>query len=120
MSTPALLGTLFGSGNWDVALVPLGVSAPTQLVPFLSGPIPSNSGNNFAGIHNAKYSSQVVQALKTTGATSCGHWLSAEKAIFKGADLAPTMSNTLPTFGKHVKFGLGGFGVSPTTLRLSK
>lgn len=120
MSTPGLLGTLFGSGNWDVALVPLGVSAPTQLVPFLSGPVPSNSGNNFAGIHNAKYSGQVAQALKTTGATSCGHWLSAEKAIFKGADLAPTMSNTLPTFGKHVKFGLGGFGVSPTTLRLSK
>ena len=120
VSTPTLLGTLFGSGNWDVALVPLGVSAPTQLVPFLSGPTPSNSGNNFAGIANAKYASQVASALKTTGATSCGHWLSAEAAIFKHADLAPTMSDTLPTFGKHVKFSFGDFGVSPTTLRLSK
>lgn len=120
VSTPTLLGTLFGSGDWDVALVPLGVSAPTQLVPFLSGPTPPNNGNNFAGINNAKYAGQVASALKTTGATSCGHWLSAEKAIFKRADLAPTMSNTLPTFGKHVKFGIGGFGVSPTTLRLSR
>jgi len=119
VSTPALFGALFGTGDWDVALVPLGVSAPTQLVPFLSGATPPN-GNNFAGINNAKYSSQVAQALKTTGATSCGHWLSAEGAIFKRADLAPTMSNTLPTFGKKVKFGLGSFGVSPTTLRLSK
>lgn len=120
VGTPTLLGTLFGSGDWDVALVPLGVSAPTQLVPFLSGPTPSNQGNNFAGITNANYASQVASALKTTGATSCGHWLSAEKAIFKHADLAPTMSNTLPTFGKGVQFGIGGFGVSPTTLRLSK
>jgi peptide/nickel transport system substrate-binding protein len=118
-TTPNLLGTLFGSGDWDIALVPLGVSAPTQLVPFLSGPVPANNGNNFAGINNAKYGSQVASALKTTGATSCRHWLSAEKAIFKGADLAPTMSNTLPTFGKRAKFGLGGFGVAPTTLRLS-
>ena len=31
-TTPNLQATLFGSGNWDVALVPLGVSAPTQLV----------------------------------------------------------------------------------------
>ena len=73
MTTPGLLGTLFGSGNWDIALVPLGVSAPTQAVPFFSGPTPPN-GNNFAGINNAKYGSQVASALKTTGATSCGHW----------------------------------------------
>ena len=46
--------------------------------------------------------------------------MSAEKAIFKRADLAPTMSSTLPTFSKGVKFNIGGFGVSPTTLRLSK
>jgi peptide/nickel transport system substrate-binding protein len=119
VTTPTLLGTLFGGGNWDVALVPLGVSAPTQLVPFLSGATPAGKGNNFADISNARYGSQVAQALKTTGATSCGHWLSAEKAIFKHADLAPTSSNTLPTFGKGVKFDLGDEGVSPTTLRLS-
>jgi peptide/nickel transport system substrate-binding protein len=120
VTTPTLLGTLFGSGDWDVALVPLGVSAPTQLVPFLSGATPANQGNNFAGIANGAYGSQVASALKTTGATSCGHWLKAEKAIFKQADLAPTSSNTLPTFGKGVKFGLGDEGVSPTTLRFAK
>jgi peptide/nickel transport system substrate-binding protein len=119
-TTPNLLGTLFGSGNWDVALVPLGVSAPTQLVPFLSGPAPAGNGDNFAGIANATYGSQVASALKSTGATSCGHWLKAEGAIFKHADLAPTYWSTLPTFGKGVKFGLGDQGIAPTTLRLSK
>jgi peptide/nickel transport system substrate-binding protein len=120
VTTPTLLGTLFGGGDWDVALVPLGVSAPTQLVPFLSGPTPAGKGNNFSNIHNSVYASQVAQALKTTGATSCGHWLSAEKAIFAHADLAPTSSNTLPTFGKGVKFSLGDQGVAPTSLRVAK
>jgi peptide/nickel transport system substrate-binding protein len=120
VTTPTLLGTLFGGGDWDVALVPLGVSAPTQLVPFLSGAKPANNGNNFAGIANSAYSNQVATALKTSGATSCGHWLKAEQAIFKHSDLAPTWSNTLPTFGKGVKFGLGDEGVAPTTLRLTK
>jgi peptide/nickel transport system substrate-binding protein len=118
-TTPNLQATLFGSGNWDVALVPLGVSAPTQLIPFLSGATPPN-GVNFAGINNGTYGGQVDAALKTTGATSCRHWLNAEKAIFKQADLAPTMSLTIPTFAKGAKFGLGADGVSPTTLRLTK
>ena len=46
--------------------------------------------------------------------------LNAEKAIFKQADLAPTMSLTIPTFAKGAKFGLGADGISPTTLRLTK
>jgi peptide/nickel transport system substrate-binding protein len=100
VSTPTLLGTLFGSGNWDVALVPLGVSAPTQLVPFLSGPTPSNSGNNFAGIANAKYASQVASALKTTGKTS-GTLAECRGGDLLHADLAPTMSDTLPTSRKR-------------------
>lgn len=115
-----LLGTIFGSGDWDVALVPLGVSAPTQLVPFFSGPTPANNGDNFAGINNSVYQNQTAAALKTDGATSCGHWLKAEKGLFTHSDLVPTWSNTLPTFGKGVKFSLGSQGVAPTSLRVTK
>jgi len=117
---PNLLGILFGSGDWDVAIVPLGVSAPTQLVPFLSGATPANSGTNFAAINNLSYQSQVASALKTSGAKSCTHWLDAEKAIFRHADLVPTMWNTLPTFAKGVKFSLGDQGIAPATLRITK
>src|SRR5215471_15064699 len=89
-TTPNVLGTLFGSGNWDVAIVPLGVSAPSQLVPFLSGATPAGGGVNFAAIHNVAYSNQVTQAQNASGATSCTHWLAAEKAIFRHGDLLPT------------------------------
>jgi peptide/nickel transport system substrate-binding protein len=119
-TTANLLGTLYGSGDWDIALVSVGVSAPTQLVPFLSGATPAKHGNNFAGIDNVGYQSQVASALKTAGPTSCTHWLKAEESIFRQADLAPTMWNTLPTFANGVTFSLGDGGVSPTTLRLTK
>ena len=88
-TTPNLLGTLFGGGNWDVAIVPLGVSAPSQLVPFLSGATPAGGGVNFAAIHNVAYGNQVAQAQNASGATSCTHWLAAEKAIFRHGDLLP-------------------------------
>src|SRR5262249_61585258 len=95
-TTPNVLGTLFGSGNWDVAIVPLGVSAPSQLVPFLSGATPAGGGVNFAHINNIAYSNEVTKALAASGATACTHWINAEKQIFRHGDLLPTWWRTLP------------------------
>jgi peptide/nickel transport system substrate-binding protein len=117
---PNLLGTIFGGGDWDVALVPLGVSAPAQLVPFLSGATPAGGGDNFADIHNIAYLNQTAAAVKASGAKSCTHWLAAEKAIFGHGDLLPTWWSSLPTFAKGAKFTLGDQGVAPTSLRLTK
>jgi peptide/nickel transport system substrate-binding protein len=119
-TTPNLLGTLFGGGNWDVAIVPLGVSAPSQLVPFLSGAGPAGGGVNFATIHNVAYANQVAQAQNASGATSCTHWLAGEKAIFTHGDLVPTYWTTLPTFAKGAKFSLGDQGIAPASLRVTK
>jgi peptide/nickel transport system substrate-binding protein len=116
-TTPNLQATLFGTGDWDVALVPLGVSAPSQLVSFLSGPAPVT---NFAGINNATYEKDVAAAQKKPGTAGCKSWLAAEAAIFKHGDLVPTSWNTLPIFGKGVKFGLGDDGIAPSTLRVTK
>jgi peptide/nickel transport system substrate-binding protein len=116
-TTPQLQAILFGTGDWDVALVPLGVTSPVQLVGFLSGPAPVT---NFAGINNATYEKDVATAMKKPGTAGCKSWLAAEAAIFKHADLVPTSWNTAPIFGRGVKFGLGGEGVAPTTLRLTK
>jgi peptide/nickel transport system substrate-binding protein len=119
-TTPNVLGTLFGGGNWDVAIVPLGVSAPSQLVPFLSGAAPAGGGVNFAHINNVAYGNQVAQAQNASGATSCKHWLAGEKAIFQHGDLVPTYWTTLPTFAKGVKFSLGDQGIAPASLRVTK
>ena len=51
----ALQGAIFGTGDWDVAWVPLNVNSPDQLVPFLSGPACADGGTNFSGIDNADY-----------------------------------------------------------------
>jgi peptide/nickel transport system substrate-binding protein len=120
VTSPNLLGTLFGSGDWDVALVPLGVSAPAQLVPFLSGAAPAGGGVNFAHINNVAYGNQVAQALQASGAKACTHWIAAEKQIFRHGDLLPTMWSTLPTFAKGAKFSLGDQGIAPASLRITK
>ena len=49
-----LTGALFGTGDWDIAWVPLNVSNPDQVVGFVSGPA-APDGTNFAGIQNADY-----------------------------------------------------------------
>jgi peptide/nickel transport system substrate-binding protein len=117
---PNLLGILFGSGDWDVAIVPLGVSAPAQLVPFLSGAAPAGGGVNFAHINNIAYGNEVTKALAASGATACTHWIKAEKQIFTHGDLLPTWWSTLPTFAKGAKFSLGDQGIAPASLRITK
>ena len=51
----ALQGAVFGTGDWDIAWVPLNVNSPDQLVPFLSGPGLADEGTNFSGIDNQDY-----------------------------------------------------------------
>lgn len=118
-TTPNLQAALFGTGDWDVALVPIGVSSPAQLVSFLSGPTPPN-GTNFAGIDNSAYSTHVAAAMKQAGAAGCKHWLAAEAALIQRADLAPTYVSVLATYATGVTFAIGDDGVLPTSLRLSK
>ena len=66
----ALVNTVFSTGDWDVAWVPINVSSPDQLVPFLSGPA-TPEGNNFASIDNADYTSGVADAMKQNGTAGC-------------------------------------------------
>ena len=78
-STAALQGKIFGSGDWDVLIIGIGVANPAQISAFLSGPTPPN-GINFAGITNAGYKLAVARAIKTgrcrraasTGSTASG------------------------------------------------
>jgi len=67
----ALQGAIFGTGDWDIAWVPLNVNSPDQLVPFLSGPGMADGGTNFSGIDNKDYSDGVAEASKTNGAEGC-------------------------------------------------
>jgi peptide/nickel transport system substrate-binding protein len=119
-STAALQGTIFGSGDWDVLIIGIGVANPAQFTSLVSGPTPSQKGANFAGIKNAGYESAVAKANKQVGAAGCKSWLDGERALFKGADIAPLAVTTTASYGKKLKFKLGVQGPVPTSLRLTK
>lgn len=109
--------TLGGSGNWDIVWLPLNVSSPDQLVPFLSGPTPT-AGNNFAGIKNAAYDAGVAKASKLPGSAGCSDWLAAESNLIKDADVIPFANNAVKTFGKGAQFDTGFNAVVPSTIRM--
>jgi peptide/nickel transport system substrate-binding protein len=118
-STAALTGKIFGTGDWDVVFIGIGVANPSQLTPLLSGATPPN-GTNFAGIKNADYQRAVSRAMRRIGAEGCKYWLDGERALFKAGDVAPMSVFTTVFYGKNLTFALGPAGVLPTSLRLSK
>jgi hypothetical protein len=54
------------------------------------------------------------------GVGGCKYWLDAERAMFKGADIAPLQVTTTATYGKNLKFTVGVQGPLPTSLRFTK
>ncbi|SDD14680.1 ABC transporter substrate-binding protein [Nocardioides lianchengensis] len=113
----ALQGAVFGSGEWDIAWVPLNVNSPDQLVPFLSGAGPADGGTNFSGIDNAGYTAGVEAASATNGVEGCDAWLEAESALFAAADIVPFANNQVKTYGNGAEFEYPGQLV-PTSIRM--
>ncbi|MCD4523967.1 ABC transporter substrate-binding protein [Nocardioides sp. cx-173] len=113
----ALQGVIFGTGDWDIAWVPLNVSSPDQLVPFLSGPGVAEGGTNFAGIDNPDYTAAVQEATAMNGVEGCDTWLEAESNLVAAADLVPFANNQVKTFGNGAEFEYPGQLV-PTSIRM--
>ena len=118
-STAALSGKIFGTGDWDIVFIGIGVANPSQLTSLLSGPTPPN-GTNFAGIKNTGYSRNVALAVRRVGPAGCKFWLDAERALFRTGDVAPMSVFTTAFYGKGLIFALGPAGPFPTSLRLTK
>ena len=112
----AIQQTLFGTGDWDIAWIPLNVNSPDQLVPFLSGPA-TPDGTNFAAIDNADYTAKVEEASAMSGEEGCSTWLEAESALFAAADIVPFANNLVKTFGNKAEFETPGQLV-PTSIRM--
>ncbi|GAB2458627.1 ABC transporter substrate-binding protein [Nocardioides hungaricus] len=113
----ALQGAIFGTGDWDVAWVPLNVSSPDQLVPFLSGPGLADGGTNFSGIDNQEYADGVAAAAKTNGTEGCSTWLDAESKLVAAADIVPFANNAVKTYGNGAEFDYPGT-LMPTSIRM--
>jgi peptide/nickel transport system substrate-binding protein len=113
----ALQGAIFGTGDWDIAWVPLNVNSPDQLVPFLSGAGVADGGTNFAGIDNQDYADGVAEASAMDGTDGCDAWLEAESALFAAADIVPFANNVVKTFGAKAEFKTPG-QLLPTSIRM--
>ncbi len=113
----ALQGAIFGTGDWDIAWVPLNVNSPDQLVPFLSGPGLADGGTNFSGIDNQEYADGVAEASAMNGTDGCDTWLQAESALVAAADIVPFANNLVKTYGNGAEFEYPGQFV-PTSIRM--
>jgi peptide/nickel transport system substrate-binding protein len=117
-STTAQIGQIAGGQlAWDAAMIPLGLTLPSQLVAFVSGPTPPN-GANFAAINNAEYTTNATAAAAIAGAGGCEKWAAAESALFKRVDLVSFVSSNAPTFTKGAKVTLTDGSVDPSSIRM--
>ena len=113
----ALQGAIFGTGDWDIAWVPLNVNSPDQLVPFLSGPGLADGGTNFSGIDNKDYSDGVAAASAMNGTAGCDSWLGAESKLVAAADIVPFANSAVKTYGNGAEFEYPGTFM-PTSIRM--
>lgn len=116
VDSPGLNQVLFGTGAWDVSMAPVGVNLPSQLVPFLSGPVPPK-GTNFGHIDNAQYQQLTQKAATMAGASGCTDWNNAETALYKAVDAVPYIDSVAPTFGKGATFTVTD-ALIPTSIRM--
>jgi peptide/nickel transport system substrate-binding protein len=108
---------LFGTGDWDIAWVPLNVNSPDQLVPFLSGAGLADGGTNFSAIDNKDYTAAVQKASAMPGTSGCSTWLGAESDLVSSADIVPFANSAVQTFGNGAEFETPGQLV-PTSIRM--
>ncbi|NED96271.1 ABC transporter substrate-binding protein [Phytoactinopolyspora alkaliphila] len=109
---------IFGTGDWDAALLPVNVRLPSQLVPFLSGAVPPE-GVNLAHLENDDYVAAVGEAMDIPGQESCTKWQEAEEALFAAHDVLIFADETIPTFLDGVTAERGGDGLVAPTIRMS-
>jgi peptide/nickel transport system substrate-binding protein len=117
LSDTQISSVIFGTGNWDVAWIPLTTALPSQTAPFFSGTMPPN-GTNYEHIVNPTYNQLTAQATAKPGTSGCPLWNKAEEALIKRLDVVPFAAQTQPTWAKNATFEIGGEGIEPTSLRL--
>lgn len=117
VDSPGLSQALFATGEWDISMAPLGLTLPSQLVPFMSGGEPPQ-GTNFAHIKNPQYDSLVAKASAQAGEAGCADWMAAESALFEKQDVVQFANSVVPTFGSNAKFEIVSGYLKPTTIRM--
>jgi peptide/nickel transport system substrate-binding protein len=106
-----------GTAAWNVAIVPIGLTTPSELVPFVSGATPP-TGEDFSYIKNAAYTADVTKASSAAGAAGCPDWNAAETELYKDVDLVPFVDSAIATYAKGATFSLSQGSVMPASIRM--
>ncbi|HET6505320.1 MAG TPA: ABC transporter substrate-binding protein [Baekduia sp.] len=108
------------NGSWDVFPInQVGVTAPSQFTPFVSGEAPPK-GANWGHVENADYDRLVAKAATTTGdAATCQVFNDAERALVQRVDVVPMVALDTTWFvSKKAEFQVSPLGVIPMTIRM--
>jgi peptide/nickel transport system substrate-binding protein len=106
-----------GTAAWNVAIVPIGLTVPSELVPFVSGATPP-AGTDFSYIKNAAYTADVTKASSDAGSAGCPDWNAAETELYKDVDLVPFADSATATYAKGATFSLSQGSVMPASIRM--
>jgi peptide/nickel transport system substrate-binding protein len=106
-----------GTAAWNVAIVPIGLTTPSELVPFVSGTTPPN-GEDFSYIKNAAYTADVAKASSVPGSAGCPDWNAAETDLYKDVDLVPFVDSAIATYAKGATFKLSQGSIMPASIRM--
>jgi peptide/nickel transport system substrate-binding protein len=118
-TTTQLESVIFGSGNWDIVNIPLGITTPNEATPFVSGPA-APKGENFSAIHNQAYTALATKASALPGTSGCADWDKAEKQLYQALDVVPFENAAVPTWAKGATYAMAAGLILPTSLRLGK
>lgn len=106
-----------GSADWNAAIIPVGLTSPTQLVGFVSGATPPK-GADFAFINNPTYTADVTKAAATAGQAGCPSWNAAETALYKNVDLVPFVNSAITSYAHGATFQLSQGDIQPSSIRM--
>jgi peptide/nickel transport system substrate-binding protein len=106
-----------GTAAWNVAIVPIGLTTPSELVPFVSGVTPP-TGTDFSYIKNAAYTADVTKASSAAGSAGCPEWNAAETELYKDVDLVPFVDSATATYAKGATFSLSQGSIMPASIRM--
>jgi len=106
-----------GTADWNAAIIPVGLTSPTQLVGFVSGATPPK-GADFAYINNPTYTADVTKASATAGQAGCPSWNAAETALYKNVDLVPFVNSAITSYAKGATFQLSQGSIQPSSIRM--
>jgi len=106
-----------GTAAWNVAIVPIELTSPSELVPFVSGATPT-AGTNFSYISNAAYTADVTKAASVAGAAGCPGWNAAEGALYRDVDVVPFADSATATYAKGATFQFSLGSIMPASIRM--